>query len=275
MNIERKKISLARDTYECIGLSSDPENALIFKTKIKEYISILNEIIESNFDRLTDKNLYELLSKIYCISFDEMDYLKILSKHNNKKYTHIHKLPTTMVFSDIATEGHGKSFDWWNEFYQVYYVAATSDQFKFDHNKTYSKKEIKKLLSDKSIVVLKCDKKEIDDNQNFVQEDYEPISPLNINSENYIDNASTFISDNYGGKLIRKKLTKKVVLKDIKKIINILNNEIEDILSNAKSQDPYYLGTSIICKEWFESSEEKKKYQNIKKTLKKIKKNNN
>lgn len=200
----------------------------------------------------------------------------MLSKHNNKQYTYIHKLPTTMVFSDIATEGHGKGFDWWNEFYQVYYVAATSDQFKFDYNKTYSKKEIKELLADKSIVVLKCENEAINDNKSFVQEDYEAIVPLDINSENYIDNALVFISDNYGGKLMRKKLTKKVVLKDIKKIINILNNEIEDIFSNAKSQDPYYLGTSVICKEWFDSSEEKEKYNNIQKELlKQMKKNNN
>ena len=87
MNIERKKVSLARDTYECVGLSSDSVNAQIFKNKIKEYISMLDEIIESNFDKLTNKELYELLSKIYCISFDEMDYLKMLSKHNN---THIY-----------------------------------------------------------------------------------------------------------------------------------------------------------------------------------------
>lgn len=200
----------------------------------------------------------------------------MLSKHNNKQYTYIHKLPTTMVFSDIATEGHGKGFDWWNEFYQVYYVAATSDQFKFDYNKTYSKKEIKELLADKSIVVLKCENEAINDNKSFVQEDYEAIVPLDINSENYINNAFVFISDNYGGKLMRKKLTKKVVLKDIKKIINILNNEIEDIFSNAKSQDPYYLGTSVICKEWFDSSEEKEKYNNIQKELlKQMKKNNN
>lgn len=169
MNVERKKVSLARDTYECVGLSSDSVNAQIFKNKIKEYISMLDEIIESNFDKLTNKELYELLSKIYCISFDEMDYLKMLSKHNNKQYTYIHKLPTTMVFSDIATEGHGKGFDWWNEFYQVYYVAATSDQFKFDYNKTYSKKEIKELLADKSIVVLKCENEAINDNKSFVQ----------------------------------------------------------------------------------------------------------
>ena len=38
MNVERKKFSLARDTYECVGLSSDSVNAQIFKNKIKEYI---------------------------------------------------------------------------------------------------------------------------------------------------------------------------------------------------------------------------------------------
>ena len=94
-------------------------------------------MIESDFDKLTDKELYELLSKVYSIILDENDYLKMLSKYNGKNYTFIYRIPTTMTFSSRVTEGHGRSFDWWNQLYQVYYLVAISDTFNFDYNKIY------------------------------------------------------------------------------------------------------------------------------------------
>ncbi len=272
MNSERIRISLVEDTYAYIGRASNEENAEIFKNKIKEYISILKEVVESDFDKLTDKKLYELLSKIYVITLDEEDYLKMLSKYNNKKYTFIHRMPTTMTITSRATEGHGRSFDWWDQLYQVYYLVATSDTFEFDYNKTYSKEEIKKLLSDKSIVILKQEKEAINGNQNFVKENYEPITILNIDIKSYGDNISQFVLNNYSlfGELFRKRFTKKDVLKDVKNIIDDLNKEMQEIFSNTQSKEPLYLGTAIICKEWFDSSEERKKYQGIQKKLKPI-----
>ena len=57
-----------------------------------------------------------------------------------------------MTYTSIATEKFAKKFDWWEQLYQVYYFAATSEQVMFDYNKVYSKKEIKKLVSDKDII---------------------------------------------------------------------------------------------------------------------------
>lgn len=65
MNAERIRISLAEDTYAYIGRVSDEENAEEFKTKLQGYISILKEVVESDFDELTDRELFELLSKLY------------------------------------------------------------------------------------------------------------------------------------------------------------------------------------------------------------------
>lgn len=270
MNAERIRISLAEDTYAYIGRAGDEENAQEFKTRLQQYISILKEVVESNFDKLTDKELYELLSKVYGISLDEDDYLKMLSKFNNKQYTFIHRIPTTMTFTDRATEGHGRSFDWWDQLYQVYYLAATSNTFKFDDNKTYSKEEIKKLSADKSIALLKREEEAIDSNIDFIQEDYEPIPTLDIDIKGYGDNISSFVLDNYSlfGQLLRKRFTKKTVLKDMKKMIDDLTEEMQEIFSDTQSSVPNYSETAKVCKEWFDSSSEKTEYQGIQKILK-------
>lgn len=270
MDAERIRISLVEDTYAYIGRASNEENAKEFKTRLQQYISILKEVIESDFDKLTDKELYELLSKVYGISLDEDDYLKMLSKLNNKQYTFIHRIPTTMTFTSRATEGHGRSFDWWDQLYQVYYLAATSNTFKFDYNKTYSKEEIKKLSADKSIALLKREEEAIDSNRDFIQEDYEPIPTLDIDIKGYGDNISSFVLDNYilFGQLLRKRFTKKTVLKDMRKMIDELTEEMQEIFSDTKSSNPLYSGTSRVCKEWFDSSSEKTEYQGIQKILK-------
>ena len=95
---------------------------------------------------------------------------------------------------------------------------------------------------------------------------------LNINIKSYGDNISQFVLNNYSlfGELFRKRFTKKAVLKDVKNIIDDLNKEMQEIFSNTQSKEPLYLGTAIICKEWFDSSEERKKYQGIQKKLKPI-----
>ena len=275
MNAERIRISLAEDTYAYIGRASDEENAEEFKTKLQKYISILREVVESDFNKLTDKELYELLSKVYGISLDDEDYLKMLSMYNNKKYTFIHRIPTTMTFKDRANEGHGRDFSWWEQLYQVYYLAATSDTFEFDYNKTYSKEEIKKLTADKNIVLLKREEEAIDSIRG--QENYESIPTLDIDINEYGDNISKFVLDNYSlfGQLLRKRFTKKTVLNDMKKMIDELTEEMQEIFSDTKSSDPNYSGTARVCKEWFDSSAEKVEYQGIQKTLRQKKKNSN
>ena len=213
--------------------------------------------------------MYELLSKIYSISLDKEDYLKMLSKYNNKNYTYIYKMPTTMTFEDIITEYDAGDFNSSIQLFQVYYVIAASDNLKFDYNKIYSKEEIRNLLSDKSIVILNEESEAFYKEKDFVQEEYKSLPTLDINIKPYGDNISQFVLNNFNlfGILLRKKFTKKIVLKDIKEIINDLNIEIQDIILDAKSNKVLYSDTAKMCENWYESSEEKEEYQNIQKKL--------
>ena len=57
------------------------------------------------------------------------------------------------------------------------------------------------------------------------------------------------------------------VLKDLRRFILELNEEIRKVLSYSKSKKFMYYTTATICKEWYNSSEEKNDFQVIQKKL--------
>ena len=83
MNIERKKVSLARDTYECVGLSSDSVNAQIFKNKIKEFEKNKN-IREIIFEIGSFIGYFRWisLSDLLNLTFEDINFGKFIDKEN-------------------------------------------------------------------------------------------------------------------------------------------------------------------------------------------------
>ena len=281
MKSERKRISLLEDTYAYIGRLSDEKNAEEFKKEVKGIISTINEIVEVDFDNSTDKELYELLTKVYNIYLDDKDYLEILSKINNKQYTHYYRIPTTITFYGTKQEGHGNNFSWWQQLYQVYYnVVATSD-VNFDCNKIYTKDEMKEMVETKNIVILKQETAEITDYPEFEKEEYEDLPILNIDINDYGNNLPEFIINNYQlfGELLRKKFTKQKVLKDMKKSINDLQYDINVLFNYANPNDTVYdtvySNIARICKEWFDTSSDKEEYESLQKKLNYVDKRKN
>ena len=267
---ERLRIKLTEDTYSYIGRNPNKKNAETFKTSLQKYINLIRELIDTDFNKLTDQEFYKLLSKVYYIALDMDDYLKMISMYNDKKYTSYYRIPTAMTFKDIETEGHGKDFDWWEQLYQVYYVVVVTKEFNFDYNKTYTKEEIKHLVATKEIALLTREQEPINHKRKNTQEEYEEIPTLDIDIKGYGDNITEFVINNYHlfGKLLRRKYTKKAILKDMKKMISNLNSEIEEIFSRTKSKDYNYSKTAKLCQEWFETSPEKEEYQAMQRRLK-------
>ena len=277
MNIERKRISLFADTYAYIGRSSDEENAEEFKREVKKYISTIKEIVEVDFDRLTDKELYELLTKVYNIYRDDKDYLEMLSKRYNKEYTRFYRIPTTFTFYDTKQEGHGINFSWWPQLYQIYYNVVATNDVNFECNKIYTKDEIKEMVDTKNIVILKQESEEIMNNPEFEKEEYEELPILDIDINDYGNNISRFIINNYQlfGKRLREKFTKKNVLNDMKKLINDFQDDINAIFYYANSNDTINYNIARICKEWFDTSNDKKEYESLQKKLNYVDKRKN
>ena len=265
---EMQIIRLHENTFWNVDGNTE-ENLKIFKEFLRDYIIKLKKIVESDFDKLSDQELYTILNDVYDIQLDQNDYLFMLSKYNKKRYVGFISLPTTMLFKSIKSEGHGRNLDRWEQPYQVCYLVAISDTFECDYNKTYSKEEIKELVDNKTIILLKRKDKEADYYGSFAQGDYEQIPTLGIDVSNYTDNLNQFVLDNFNlfGKLLRKKFTKARVLKDIKEIIEELKCDINDVFDKIDSDDLDYSDIARVCKEWYDSSEEKEYYQGIQKKI--------
>ena len=244
----------------------------IFKQDFRMYLNILKRVVESDFKKLTDKELYDLLSTIYDIYLDQFDYLKMLSIDNNKRYTKFWTIPTTMVFKSLVTEGHGRSFDYWEQPFQAYYDVALSDDF-LPQSKPYTKEEIKDLIENKNIVLLKRREREFNGGKDFNREEFEEFKTLDLDLVNkhpdtsFRINSSVFANFASFGKLLRKEFPKKRVLSDIREIIMDLNYDLEEVFQKG-SDTPYCAKISILCEEWYEKSNEKKEFENIQKRIK-------
>lgn len=209
-----------------------------------------------------------MLCKVYSIVLTEEDYLKILSKRNNKKYNRFTEIGTLMTFTDTVTEGHGRDFSWWKQLYQVRYIIVASEDIEIEYDSILRKEDIKKLVEDKSIVIVRKKKTPLD-NKLVINEEFENIPSINLNyfsyhgrmigSINKDDNFPIVIS------ILRGKFTKKRILRDMKGYIKELQDEI-DMITLYSHQD-YYGNISKLCNEWYDQSEEKEKISILKRQI--------
>lgn len=267
----RKHANLAEQTF--IGPYSFEQQTEEFKKNIKIYIELLKELLKKigncDFNILNDLEFYNLICEFYDIYLDENDYFQMLAQYYNKEYIGIYTIRTTMTYKAMTTEGFHKSFDWWEQQYQVCYDIIGSNQFNYDYNKIYSKREIKRLIANKDIVIINEKAKAIDNHTSFSKQKYEPMPSLNIDFSDGSNHISKFIYDNFKlfGELLRNIFTKRVVLNDIKDFLNELNEEIKIVFSDSKSKEFVHYVTASMCKEWYESSKEKEDIQNIQRKL--------
>lgn len=263
----RKHANLAEQTF--IGPYSFEQQTEEFKKNIKIYIELLKKIGNCDFNILNDLEFYNLICEFYDIYLDENDYFQMLAQYYNKEYIGIYTIRTTMTYKAMTTEGFHKSFDWWEQQYQVCYDIIGSNQFNYDYNKIYSKREIKRLIANKDIVIINEKAKAIDNHTSFSKQKYEPMPSLNIDFSDGSNHISKFIYDNFKlfGELLRNIFTKRVVLNDIKDFLNELNEEIRIVFSDSKSKKFVHYVTASMCKEWYESSKEKEDIQNIQRKL--------
>ncbi len=267
MTAELNRVSLIEDTYAYVSRKSDSENAEEFKKQVISHISKIKNVIDADIENLSDEDFLKLLASVYSIYLDIDDYLELFSRKYNKKYTCVIEIPTTMTFTDSATEGHGKSFDWWEQLYQVVLVAAISDDMDFDHNKVYSKKEIEKLVLEKTIILLEQKNKPMEEeNENFRKEPFQYF-PIDFDFTENGNIISGFILDNYDLyiEMLRKKFTKRKILIDMQDYICDLREEIDGLIQYSRFDDGMYSEISKLCKEWYETSGTKSDFKLLQK----------
>ena len=268
---------LSDDTFEGIyNNDSIIENVDQFKEAIKRIVDYIYRIINIDLEKMNDKEFYDLIKYFYYIKLDENDYLEMISRKNNCKYTKIVTIPTTMVFDEMVEEGHRKSFSYWKQHFQVYLQVTTNLDI-ISSNHVYTVEEIKKLLLDKSIVVVSKEARDLNKKLEF-EEDYISIMKDIPSLDIYIDDmysmhelSSKFIVNNFELfiELLRSKFTKKKILRDMKKCLITMQEEMEEVFKYTDRNYGDYTLIAKLCKKWFDESEEKEKYNAIKKVLSK------
>ena len=262
MNIDKNSITLTEDTYAYIYRASEQEIFETFRDTLKKYINIIDDLVNKDLKKLSDEEFYDLICKVYSISLTEEDYLKILSKRNNKKYNRFTEIGTFMTFTDTATEGHGRDFSWWKQLYQVRYIIAVSEDTEIEYDSVLRKNDIKKMVEDKSIVIIERKTRPINNKLN-INETVEniPSIKLNCSYSNGIYGRMTgsiYKDDNFPIiiSMLRRKFTKKRILKDMKDYIEELQDEMNIVLSHSQSGYAYN-EVSKLCNEWYNKSKEK------------------
>lgn len=266
-------IKLYGDTFAYAGRGSNEENAEIFKNQLNEYITLIQKLADSNFDKLSDKELLDLLCEFYNIRLEEEDYLEMFSMLYGHEYYYATLIPTTMVFEDRAEEGHRRSFDYWNQKYQVYYYAAISEDYDIDAEpgKVFTREEIIDLANNHDIVLMRehIEPYDRDEFDSFEEDEYDSVKTNDITIESYSDNISDFALEHIDvlGKILRKKFTRKLVLKDAYYHVQNLVYDIRQVLARVDSDDKDYAQTARLCKEWYESSIEKQTVMELQRVL--------
>lgn len=223
-----------------------------FKNTISMYVKIVDDLINKDFKELSDDEFYDLLCNLYIISLTSDDYLKIISRKNKRKYDKFIDIGTYMTFSDYASEGHGKDFSWWKQLYQVRYVVAVSVDTEIGYSSTLRKDDIKKMVDNKSIVIVYRYNAPIS-GQLDINETVEkiPLMELDISYSYGRISGKICKDDNFSivVSMLRRKFTKKRVLRDLKHYVEELQDDIMFLLSY---RDKLY-------GEWYNASEEKEK----------------
>lgn len=156
--------------------------------KIKEDLLVINKIIETNFKDLTNEEFFNLISNFYDIELESKEILSILSKINGIEYDKYQRLNSKMTFKYIESEGHGRTFDSWEEIKKIGWIVAVSKDLDIDEEEHYSKEKIKEMALNKQIVCMKEFSRSLiyeDEGKEFKQEQLEKIEMDKIDFKGY------------------------------------------------------------------------------------------
>lgn len=191
-----------------------------------------------NINNLSNIEYYKMLYNFYDIKLENKDYLDYINYKTNNNFTEVITLTTDYIDSILVSEGHGRDFSYWTVKYRLYLKVAVPNK-KEDHNKTYTLKETKKLISENKMYPLNYFYKECDDN-----------IKVNIQEKNDIeylvkeDNGMININDEYFDYIITK-LKNSIqpidILMDIRKVLVSYKLELDYRLFNNHYDEEDYL----------------------------------
>lgn len=269
MILERNRESLGEDIYSLFGTTNDEEILEFFKKKLTEKLELINRMINTDYDKLTNEEYYYLLRNLYGIKLEERDFLAYISKIRNKKYTSFYTIPTTMIFKDYKSEGKGINYSYWKQPYQVFVKVAISEGTKIESKKNYSKVDIRNMHLANKITVLDYESMEVEDFVRDMEEFDEYPAPPNKLAKRIVPHNEEYKEEfDFYMEAIRRTVNKNFIMRNLRKYVEELNEELYDIFIYS-SMSYGYGEVAKKCKEWFKENNISDSLNDISKRLSK------
>ena len=254
MILERNRQTLCENVISNYGTLEDIDIAKKFGNELTSKIKTIKKLVENDYDNLTNSELYYLISEIYGIVLEEEDILRYISSKNNREYKSLRTIPTTMSITAEKKEGSGRTLDYWKQKFQVFLdIALAKDKIIITRD-NFTKEVLKNLIEQKDIVVLDYDTLETDD-VIYDEEEYDPnvIKCFKMSKRIIPNNEGEQEEFDFYMSILKEKLPRKKLLKELRNYMNELENEIYDLFMYS-SMSYGYGPVSYECKKWYKNS---------------------
>ncbi len=179
MNVELNKRRLDGTMHEIVFESSHVE-----KNDFTQLNYVIEELLNGaesckkmidNRRKMSDEVFYSMLRKFAFINgWNDYDCYNVIELAYGMKFVGVTEIATAMHTVVQKTEGHGRSFDWWNEEVGINFIILYTEDFKAIPSHVYTIKELEDLIAEKKIVLVS--KKErnlyIGADRNYPKEEY-------------------------------------------------------------------------------------------------------
>lgn len=212
-----------------------------FVEYIKTHLDKANNLIENKILDFEPEELYNAITEVFDIKYDEQDYIDILSDVNKKHYTQIIHLNTTMVD---------------DEGYNISCIGAAIGKFKIYRDKI-NLTDLRTVTGSSDFAIFKQEKHKLKDE--FKQaEKYENMQYVSFDgditkNEDLLESILNLLR-----KTIKDKKVLKQVLGDLDKYINDLMYQARQIAKLSEEQNPQVKQIGLLYKKALEENFNKK-----------------
>lgn len=207
----------------------------------------------NNRRKFNHKDFYRNLLKFANINgWSDYDYQHILELAYNKKFPGKAVIMTTMHDITTKTEGHGRSFDYWDEEIgidlKIYYTVYAN----INPNHVYSISEIEQLLDENKIIIMYEEERKLgNENEEYTSEKYQEFET--VEDEFFKVNGAYHP---YTLKYIYNQIDKKKLLKLFKEHLQHINTEL-NYATDSKNSEFNTPKANIIISEYHDEFKER------------------
>ena len=217
MKRELKPITLKEDTLN--DIKEGKIDTDLFIERIKEYRSKANYLIDNKMEDMEDIELLRNLEEVFNITYDDKDYLRMLTFKYGKHYISFKHIKTNMYEEDN----------------NISYLCATTSKVNYPDGKTLDFKTLAKLTNSGDILLIKKIPLKITHQIRKVEK-YKDlyVDEIDIDSKR-VDKESSLYP--YAAILVRKETIIKYVLYDLKDYNSEISHQARTIFALSKLDD--------------------------------------